>query len=90
MNGCCELCSREVALLTEHHLKPRSRLRRGENSDLALLCPACHKQIHSLFTNHQLASEYNSVARLRDEPRLAKFLKWVVKQDPNKRVKVKR
>jgi hypothetical protein len=86
----CALCERDVAKLTEHHLKPRSRLKKGETTPTIWICSACHRQIHVLFTNLQLADEYNSLERLRDEPRMVKFLSWIRKQDANKHIKVRR
>ncbi|HEX8464806.1 MAG TPA: hypothetical protein VF627_09345 [Abditibacterium sp.] len=86
----CALCEREVAKLTEHHLKPKSRLKKGESTPTIWICSACHRQIHALFTNWQLADEYNSLERLRDEPQMEKFLKWIRKQDANKGIKVRR
>ncbi|HEX9997160.1 MAG TPA: hypothetical protein VGB45_08465 [Abditibacterium sp.] len=86
----CALCDREVAQITEHHLKPRSRLKKGETTPTIWICSACHRQIHVLFFNLQLADELNSLERLRDEPRMAKFLNWIRKQDANKHIKVRR
>ncbi len=86
----CALCGRAVAQLTEHHLKPKSRLKKGEVTPTIWICSACHRQIHALFSNLQLADELNSLERLRDEPRMVKFLSWIRKQDANKRVKVRR
>ena len=86
----CELCDREVAQITEHHLKPKSRLKKGETTPTIWICSACHRQIHVLFSNLQLADEYNRLERLRDEPRMAKFLAWIRKQDANKHIRVRR
>ncbi len=86
----CALCGREVAALTEHHLKPRSRLKKGETTPTIEICWACHRQIHALFSNRQLAGEYNSLERLRDEPRMQKFLLWIAKQDAGKHIRVRR
>ncbi len=86
----CALCQRDVEKLTEHHLTPRSKLKKGESTPTTYICSACHRQIHVLFTNQQLHDEYNTVERLRDEPRMARFIAWVRKQDPNKRVRVRR
>jgi len=92
----CELCGRAVVSLTVHHLVPRSRLARlsrlkkGEATPLADLCPACHRQIHALFSNRELADEFHSLQTLRAEPRLEKFLRWVRKQDPNKKIRVRK
>ncbi len=86
----CALCEREIAKLTEHHLKPKSRLKKGETTPTIWICWVCHRQIHALFSNLQLADEYDSLERLRDEPRMKKFLGWIRKQDAEKAVKVRR
>ncbi|HEX8551018.1 MAG TPA: HNH endonuclease [Abditibacteriaceae bacterium] len=89
----CELCGREVGALTLHHLKPKSR--RGKYEKVielptAQICSACHRQIHALFSNRELADEWNSLEKLRSEERMKKFIAWISKQDPNKRVRVRR
>ena len=86
----CKLCRRAVEKLTEHHLTPRSKLKKGERTPTIWICSACHRQIHALFSNDELAREFNTVEKLRGEPRLARFLKWIGKVDPNKAVKVRR
>ena len=84
----CELCERDVNRLTVHHLIPRDE--DGHHGPKANICPACHKQIHTLFDNKRLARELNSLDRLKDEPEMRKFLGWIKKQDPNKQVRVHR
>ena len=86
----CRLCRRDVEKLTEHHLTPKSKLKKGERTPTIWICSACHRQIHALFSNQELRDEYHSVERLRDEPRMSKFLDWIVRQDPEKHVRVKR
>jgi predicted HNH restriction endonuclease len=88
----CELCGRAVSNITVHHLVPRSQVARKERSTLptAKLCAACHKQLHALFSNRDLKAKYSNIEELREAPEMQKFLIWVRKQDPNKRVKVRR
>jgi hypothetical protein len=83
----CELCEREAERLTIHHLIPRQK--DGGGGPRAEICSACHRQVHALFDNATLARELNCVERLRDEPRMQRFLAWVRKQDPDRRVKVR-
>jgi len=88
----CQLCARDVPTLTEHHLTPRQQTKRkkldpGETIDI---CSACHRQIHVLFDNRRLAQELNTVDRLKANPEMAKFLAWVRKQNPDRKVSVKR
>ena len=73
--------------LTVHHLIPKQR--DGRDGPTAAICSACHRQIHILFDNATLERVLNSIERLRDEPRMRRFLAWVRKQDPHKRVKVR-
>jgi hypothetical protein len=83
----CELCEREVERLTVHHLVPKQR--DGQGGPTADLCAACHRQIHTPFDNARLERELNCLERLRDEPQMRRFLSWVRRQDPHKRVKVR-
>ncbi len=88
----CELCEREMDALTVHHLIPRQKTKRKkiEPGPTINICSACHKQIHTLFDNTRLATELNSIERLKNEPQMQKFLSWVRKQNPNIRIKVNR
>lgn len=88
----CQLCERDCDRLTAHHLVPRQHTKRkkqepGETIDI---CSACHRQIHSLFDNRVLATELNSLEKLKQQPDMIRFLNWLRKQDATKRVKVDR
>lgn len=84
----CELCEREVDKLTIHHLIPKQK--KGQHGPKISICSACHRQIHTLFDNTRLAQQLNSLERLKNESQMQKFLSWVRKQNPDKRVKVNR
>ncbi|MGB3297170.1 MAG: HNH endonuclease [Phormidesmis sp.] len=96
----CLLCDRNCPKLTEHHLTPKQetkrRHKRRNKYDRAGLgptidiCPPCHKQIHTLFTNKELAADLSSADLLKSHPDLQKFLKWIAKQDPYKKVRTRR
>lgn len=88
----CELCEREEVRLTVHHLIPRQQTKRkkADPGPTLSICPACHRQIHTLFSNQQLAKDLYSSEKLRQHPDMERFLAWVRKQDPGKRVKVSR
>ena len=90
----CELCEREVPRTTEHHLTPKSVGRRKglKVADLptAELCPACHKQLHVLFPNRELAQRLDSIEALREDERVARFLTWLRKQPGSKGVRVRK
>ncbi|MCC5667811.1 HNH endonuclease [Nostoc sp. CHAB 5784] len=88
----CQLCHREMEHLTVHHLVPRQNTKRKKQDPgpTANICSACHRQIHALFDNKLLARELNTLEKLSNEPQMQKFLAWVRKQDPGKRVSVHR
>ncbi|NES94744.1 MAG: hypothetical protein F6K32_05845 [Desertifilum sp. SIO1I2] len=88
----CELCQRQLEHLTLHHLIPRQKTKRRNEPPSATIeiCSACHRQIHSLFDNQYLAKELNTLEKLQQEPQMAKFLQWVRKQKPDKRIPVNR
>ena len=76
----CALCDREIppALRDAHHLIPKSK----GGVVTVLLHRACHKQIHALFTETELARQYPSIEALQAHPEIAKFISWV-QQKPN-------
>lgn len=84
----CQLCEREIEQLTVHHLIPKQK--KGTHGPTIDICSACHRQIHTLFDNKRLAAELNTLEKLQSEPQLQKFVAWVKKQKPDKRVKVHR
>ncbi|MBE9168466.1 HNH endonuclease [Pleurocapsales cyanobacterium LEGE 06147] len=87
----CELCQREMERLTVHHLIPRQAVKRkkAEPGPTIDICSACHRQIHSLYSNNELAKYLNTLEKLRNEPKMQKFLAWIEKQKPNKRIRVR-
>ena len=95
----CALCRRASIHLTRHHLIPRTvhrrpRTRRDFTRDqrrtVVLLCRACHKQIHSLFTESELARNYCSIKALAAHPEMARFIEWMARQPPTVDVPVRR
>lgn len=83
----CELCKRiGVAKVTEHHLIPKEE--GGRDKDVAWLCESCHKQIHALYTNKELAKELNTLEKLENDDNITKYLKYIKKQPASKKVKI--
>ena len=87
----CQLCDRDVKKLTVHHLVPRQTVKRkqADSGPTINICSPCHRQIHSLYTNLELAKHLNTIDKLQSEPKMRKFLGWIKKQDPNKKVRIK-
>ncbi|MFE8700305.1 HNH endonuclease [Cytobacillus sp. FJAT-54145] len=84
--GTCELCLREGVEITVHHLTPKEL--GGTFLPTANLCLPCHKQIHALYTNEELAIRMNTIERLRDDEKIRRFIKWVQKQPSSKLTRV--
>ena len=83
------MCEREVSFLTQHHLIPRAEHRRKKRrpgltqvflNTVIWICAPCHKNIHAVLTERELADEHNSVETLLAYPGIAKFTAWVRKQ----------
>ncbi|MDG4656711.1 HNH endonuclease [Ectobacillus antri] len=86
--GTCELCQRDDLELTVHHLIPKEL--GGTFEPTADLCIACHKQIHALYTNQELAVRLHTIAALQADEKISSFLKWIRKQPSSKLVKTKK
>lgn len=85
----CELCRREGILkITEHHLTPKQV--GGANMPVAWLCEDCHKQIHALYSNKELAMRLNTVHLLEKDDRVSRYLKYIKKQLPTKTTQIKK
>ena len=76
----CPLCNRSLPdnIATKHHLVPK--LKGGLNGHTEMMHKICHSKIHSVFTEGELAKEYNTVDKLLDNEEIAKFVGWVRKQ----------
>nr|WP_154309011.1 HNH endonuclease [Metabacillus lacus] len=84
----CELCKRENVEITRHHLTPKEL--GGTFLPTASLCIPCHKQIHALYTNEELAARLNTVASLKQDEKISKYVQWIKKQPSSKLIKTKK
>ena len=85
----CQLCKREgIIKITEHHLVPKQV--GGAKLPVALLCQDCHKQIHALYTNKELAMRLNTLQALEKDERVARYLRYIKKQHPTKSITIKK
>jgi len=82
----CPLCEREVPVLSDHHLVPKSRGGRETEP----ICLDCHRMIHVLFDNKTLERELGTVEALRAEPRMAKYLAWISRRPGERRYRARR
>lgn len=74
----CKICKRELgANIDEHHLIPKT----FKGKETVTLHKICHRKIHSILTERELANYYNTIERLLEHPEIQKFVKWVAKKD---------
>jgi 5-methylcytosine-specific restriction enzyme A len=88
MENVCELCEREPVKTTVHHLIPREE--GGNYGPTANLCVPCHKQIHAIYTNKELALRLHTLEDIKRDEQFSKFLKWIRKQPSSASVKIKK
>ncbi|MCB1765982.1 MAG: HNH endonuclease [Candidatus Competibacteraceae bacterium] len=71
----CPLCERPMPAAQQeaHHLIPKSRGGR----QTVVLHRMCHRQIHALLTEAELARTYSSIDALQAHPGVARFIAWV-------------
>lgn len=71
----CPICEREIpsAQMDAHHLIPRSK----GGKETQYLHRICHRQIHALFTETELAKRLNSADAIRQHPQMHRFIEWV-------------
>jgi hypothetical protein len=76
----CWLCRRPLGCAIEyHHPVPKSR---GGRETVAVH-PICHRTLHRTFSNAELALFGESVAAIKADPRIARFLAWIASKDPD-------
>ena len=71
----CPLCERAIpaAQRDQHHLVPKSK--GGRRTEF--LHRICHRQVHALLTETELARQYATVDALLGHPELQVFVAWV-------------
>lgn len=87
ISSSCELCGRQIAELTKHHLIPRMRHRnrrtqkqfkRQEMVERILwLCRPCHNHIHRVLSEKALADHYNTREALLAHDEIQRFVAWI-------------
>ena len=81
--GLCPLWGRPMIKgpsTDRHHWTPRSKGGR----DWSYMHRICHKKLHAVFSERELAESFYDVERLRAHPEIASFVKWVRRQPVEK------
>jgi hypothetical protein len=66
-----------------HHWRPKSR----GGTAAAYLHRTCHRKLHSLFTDKELAADLANLEEVRRHPGMKKFISWVRRQPPERVVR---
>lgn len=76
----CPLCGRPIPPSQQdaHHWVPKSK--GGRNT--SVLHRICHRQIHALFSETELAQRYSDPQSLLAHPQMARFAAWVAGKPP--------
>ena len=71
----CPICDRPIpdSQKDAHHLIPKSK--GGKITEY--LHRICHKQIHALFTETELANQYHHAEILKEHAEMKKFIAWI-------------
>lgn len=70
----CPLCDRPFGQAVEmHHLIPKSR----GGKEMVALHPICHRQIHALFNEKELAKSFATIDTLRGHDEIKSFVNWL-------------
>ena len=88
MDNICELCNRKTDKLTKHHLLPREE--GGKEEHISHICSDCHRQIHALYTNKELAIRLDTIDKLKEDEKISKYLKFIRKQPGSKVATIKK
>ena len=76
----CWFCSRPLGRRVEyHHAVPKSR---GGRSTVPIH-PICHRTLHKTFSNAELGVFGESVAMIRADLRIGRFLDWIANKPPD-------
>ncbi len=71
----CALCKRTIVphQIELHHMIPKSK----GGKETQTFHSICHRQVHALFTENELAVYFNTVEALQNHPDMAKFIAWI-------------
>ncbi len=76
----CLICERVIPddQKEDHHLVPKSK---GGKITVPLH-RVCHRQIHAIFTDGQLAKTFSTISALLEDPAMQKFVAWIKSKPP--------
>ena len=83
----CWLCERPLGRrVQQHHPVPKSK----KGRETVPVHPICHKTVHKVFSNAELARFGDDRAQLLENEELANFLRWIADKPPDFNAPVRR
>eukprot|EP01125_Pyxidicula_operculata_P012774 TRINITY_DN4201_c0_g1_i2.p1 TRINITY_DN4201_c0_g1~~TRINITY_DN4201_c0_g1_i2.p1 ORF type:complete len:227 (+),score=43.44 TRINITY_DN4201_c0_g1_i2:25-705(+) len=86
--GCCVICTREMPL-TKHHLIPREvhelykkryQMTKEQLHTGIMVCRSCHSALHSFIDNKSMASDYNTLEKIMEHPKVINWIPYIMKR----------
>jgi hypothetical protein len=80
--GKCPICDRDMwqgPSIDRHHFYPKCKGGR----ETEYLHKICHRKIHSLYKETELAKKYNTAESLKDVAEIIEFVKWISNKEPD-------
>ena len=76
----CPICGRDIPddQAEAHHMVPKSK----GGTETTPLHRICHRQIHALFTEAELARDFFTAEAIIAHPDMQTFIRWVQKKPP--------
>ena len=68
------------ASLDRHHWIPKSQ--GGDGTAWDWMHKICHRKIHAVVDEKEIAERYSTADSLRSHPEIASFLRWVQRKHP--------
>ena len=77
----CPICDRPIpdSQKDAHHFVPKSKGGKATQ----YLHRICHRQIHALFSETQLAKKLNTAEAIKEKIEIQKFIAWVKNKPPH-------
>lgn len=79
--GPCPICGRPMLAgpsVDRHHFVPRAEGGREARPVHRI----CHRKLHSLWTERELATAYATPEAIRNHPEMQRFIQWVARKPP--------
>jgi len=77
----CQLCNRNIEILTKHHLIPKSR---KLTKNTIYVCLTCKDMIHKLISNKELEKKYYTIDLLKNNEKIKKYINWIKNKIPDR------